>query len=84
MTVRALADRDRRFKTNLMHAQDARFVFVRILRNTWVRLDACVAVADCPQCKAPIGQPCRGSDGLPRTPTHWMRRRKASGKWPRP
>ena len=76
--IRALADRDRRFKVNLMHAADARYVFVRLQKGLWIRCDACVAVATCPHCKAPVGEPCRGSDGLPKSATHYMRRREAN------
>jgi hypothetical protein len=66
----------------IMHAQDARFVFVRVFRGLWVRLDACVAVTACPACAAPIGEPCRGKRGLPMGATHYKRRYKASGRLP--
>jgi len=69
---------DRRFKVNLMHAQDARWVFVRVIKGFWMRLDACVATTPCELCRAPIGEPCRGASGLPQSATHWVRRKTAS------
>lgn len=74
-------------KVRLMHAQDARFVFVRIMGQFWLRTDACVAFVPCPTCKAATGDPCTGSGEGPRTETHYTRRREAvrhlSGVQPR-
>ncbi len=69
--------KDGRVKVRLMHAQDARFVFVRIMGQFWLRTDACVAFVPCPTCKAATGDPCTGSGEGPRTETHYLRRRAA-------
>jgi hypothetical protein len=69
---------DRRVKLRLMHAQDARFVFVRVMGVFWIRTDACVAFVACPACKAPLGAACTGNGEGAKTETHHLRRRAAT------
>jgi hypothetical protein len=69
---------DKRVKLRMMHAQDARFVFVRVMSVFWIRTDACVAFVACPTCKAAIGDACTGAGEGPRTATHHTRRREAT------
>jgi hypothetical protein len=74
---------DRRVTYRLMHAQDARFVFVRVMGEFWIRTDACVAFVDCPTCKSEIGACCVNVDrrtAMVRATsgTHHTRRRAAT------
>jgi hypothetical protein len=69
---------DRRVKVTMMFAQDARFVFVRVMNVFWIRTDACVAFVECPCCKAAIGAACTGEGEGPKTETHHTRRRAAT------
>ena len=70
--------KDGRVRIPLMHAQDARFVFVRVMGAFWIRTDACVAFVPCPTCKAATGDPCTGDGEGPKTETHYTRRRAAT------
>lgn len=72
--------RDKRYKTDVMAAQDARFVFIRLQYNLWMRTDAAVAQVHCPHCKSPIGAPCQNDDGSFKSGTHYKRRYFASGR----
>lgn len=42
----------------------------------WFRAHPCVLVVACPSCKAPLGHPCKGSDGYVIF-THYHRRQAA-------
>jgi hypothetical protein len=70
--------KDGRVRIPLMQAQDARFVFVRVMGPFWIRTDACVAFVPCPTCKAAMGDPCTGDGEGPKTETHHTRRRAAT------
>jgi hypothetical protein len=73
--------RDKRYKTDVMSAQDARYVFVRLQYNLWMRTDACVAQVKCLRCESPIGTPCVDpTTGAFRSGTHYKRRYLASGR----
>jgi hypothetical protein len=60
------------------------FIFVAVpnQRGRYVRTDKSVALVECPQCKAMIGEPCKGrnGDGYGGT-THHVRRMVAHGDY---
>lgn len=70
---------DGRFKTNIMHAEDARFVFIRVHGNLWIRTDSCVASVKCPMCGSDVGVPCKNKGGF-RSATHFKRRYLVSSR----
>lgn len=70
---------DKRVKIKLMHAEDKRYVFVRVMSIYWVRVNKCVAIVECPICKAEIGECCI-SNKVYVTYTHYQRRNLATKK----
>ncbi|MBS0454016.1 MAG: hypothetical protein JSS14_22160 [Proteobacteria bacterium] len=52
------------------------FIFVAIPneRGRYVRTDASVAHVACPQCRATVGEPCKGRHGTYNSGTHYGRR----------
>lgn len=62
------------------HMRDGKvFVLVPNERGRYVRTDHCVIDAECPQCKASIGEPCHNGGRVPRywASTHVARRQAA-------
>ena len=59
---------------------DVAFVANPQSRSSWWKTHVSVALAACPECKAPIGQLCESSFGFCRGSTHAARRRLARGR----
>lgn len=62
------------------------FIFVAVPneRGRYVRTDASVVQAECSNCGAAIGEPCKNRHGNYLGGTHYQRRVGARLRWPRP
>jgi len=59
---------------------DVAFVANPASRSSWWKTHVSVAIAACPECKAPVGQICASSFGFSRGSTHAARRHLARGR----
>jgi len=67
-------------------ARDNAFIFVAIpdQRGRYVRTDRSVAFVSCSQCRATVGEPCKGRNGDGYgSLTHYVRRNEARKFWGR-
>lgn len=59
---------------------DVAFLANPASRSSWWKTHVSVAIAACPECKAPIGKMCEPSFGFCRGSTHGARRRLSRGR----
>jgi len=73
--------RSSRRRSTPISSSCGKFVFVRVTPQLWLRTHPCITLRDCPVCKAPKGEPCRGAQ-VPRTAqTHGARRCPEKWAW---
>jgi len=79
---------DRRIRLSPLLAADERFAFVAVghlaavpgARVIWLKTDSAILFSGCSHCGAVIGRPCVDKAGVPKTGTHWNRRKAATKK----